>query len=373
LNILSGEKLKKIKILFLILVSLFIVACAPKYTINHSMPLKPLSLPADEAAHYWAHQEWWYYTGHLTAEDGREFGYELTFFKRITNEDTVPNLFIPVPAHWLKDVAMLGHFAITDLQNKTFKADEINDYTLNSSKADEKKYNVMIYNWTAREENGKHIISAEMKGHKIELVLEALKPAVLHGQNGIMNKGGNRANYYYSFTNMKTSGILTVDGQPMKVEGTSWMDHEYGTMKLVPPQNGWDWFSVQLDNNCELMLYLIRNDKDSIIDTGSGTFVLPNGKTIWIAKDDIDIKILDYWYSKKTDSNYPASWAIIIKSLNLKLDVNPVLAEQELNLEPIPYWEGSVRISGTYNDLPVKGKGYVELMGYSRKYPLRYI
>lgn len=365
--------MKKIKISFLILLALFIVACSPMHAINHSMPVNPISIPDDGAAHYWAQNEWWYYTGHLTAEDNREFGYELTFFKRITNEDKIPDFFIPIPAYWFMDVGMLGHFAVTDLQNKKFKAKEINNFIFNRSKADEKKYDLMIGTWTAREENGKHILCAEMKGYKIELELEPLKPVVFHGLNGILNKGANHANYYYSFTNMKTSGTLTVDGRPVKVEGISWMDHEYGTMKLAFPQTGWDWFSVQLDNNCELMIYLIRNDHDKIIDTGGGTFVLPNGKTVWITNDDINIKNLDYWYSEQTDSNYPASWEITIKSLNLKLNVDPVLAAQELQLEPMPYWEGRVRISGTYNNLPVKGKGYVELVGYSKKYPLSYL
>ncbi|MEN6422867.1 MAG: lipocalin-like domain-containing protein [Smithella sp.] len=365
--------MKKIKILSLFLFLLFISACAPVYTLNHSAPVNPIVLPDDGAAHYWAQNEWWYYTGHLTAQDGRAFGYELTFFKRITNEDNVPAFFIPVPAHWLKDVGMLGHFAVTDLQSKKFKAKEINNFIFNKARADEKKYDLMIDTWTAREEKGKHILCAEMKDYKIELELEPLKPAAFHGRNGIVNKGANHANYYYSFTRMRTSGTITVEGTPVKVEGMSWMDHEYGTMKLGLSQTGWDWFSVQLDNNCELMIYLIRNDKDAMIETSGGTFVSPDGKTVWLTKDDIDIKTLNYWYSKKTDSNYPASWEITVKSLNLKLNVNPVLAQQELELKPMPYWEGSVSVEGILNDSPVTGKGYVELVGYSKKYPLSYM
>lgn len=355
------------------LFALLILACAPVYTIDHSKPVKPVSLPADDAAHYWAQQEWWYYTGHLKAEDGRDFGYEVTFFKRITNEDNVPEIFIPIPAYWIKDVGMLGHFAVTDLQNKRFRAAEKNNFIFTKSKADEKQYDVMIGSWSAREKDGKHVLCAEMEGYKIELELEKLKPAACHGQSGIVDKGGNHSNYYYSYTNLKTSGTLTVDGQPVKVEGTSWMDHEYGTMKLNPPQSGWDWFSVQLNNNCELMIYLIRNDKDSMIDAGGATFVLPDGKTIWITKEDIDIKALDYWYSKQTDSNYPALWDITVKSLNLKLNVTPVFAEQELHLKPLPYWEGGVTVNGTCNDVPVTGKGYVELVGYSKKFNLVYM
>lgn len=366
-----GEPLKRKIILLLLLLS--ISACTPVYTINHSAPMNPVRLPEDGAAHYWAQNEWWYYTGHLTAEDNREFGYELTFFKRITNEDNVPEFFIPIPAHWFKDVGLLGHFAVTDLQNESFQAQEKNNFIFTTSKADERQYDIMIGEWTAREENDKHILCADMEDYKIELELEPLKPAALHGPKGIVNKGADHANYYYSLTDMKTSGTITVEGQPLKVKGTSWMDHEYGTMKLVPPQSGWDWFSMQLDNHCELMIYLIRNDKDRVIDTGGGTFVLPDGKTVWLKKDDIDVKTLSTWYSEETDSHYPASWEVTIQSLKLKLHVQPVLAQQELTLKPMPYWEGSVRIDGAYHNIPVQGKGYVELVGYSKKYPLSYM
>jgi predicted secreted hydrolase len=361
--------MRRIIISIFMLLALSFVGCAPMYTINHSVPTKPLSLPEDNAAHYWAQTEWWYYTGHLNAPDGREFGYELTFFKRLTNEDKLPGLFIPIPAYWVKDVGMVAHFAVTDLKNKKFKAQEL-DNILKKSKADEKKYDVMIDKWTAREENGKHILHAEMKGYQIDLELEPLKQAALHGKDGIVNKGGDHANYYYSYTKMKTSGVITVDGQPIKVSGQTWMDHEFGTMKFTPQQTGYDWFSVQLDNNCELMFYSMRNGENPIPGNGGGTFIGPDGKTIWFTREDVDIKSLSRWYSKDSDANYPASWEVTIKPLNIKLNIVPALAEQELNLKPIPYWEGSVIVTGTQDNAPVTGKGYIELVGYSKKYPI---
>lgn len=365
--------MKSIKILSLILFALVVTACAPAYVLNHSTPVNPVRLPDDGAAHYWAQNEWWYYTGHLTADDGREFGYELTFFKRITNEDKVPNFFIPVPAHWFKDLAMLGHFAVTDLTNQKFRTSQVNNYFGATCRADDRKYDLMLDTWTAREEKGKHILYAEMDNVQIELELEPVKPAALHGRKGIVNKGGNHSNYYYSFTNLKTSGTLTIDGEPLKVHGKSWMDHEYGTMKLTYPQSGWDWFSVQLDNHHELMLYVIRNGENEKKNLIGGSFILPGGRTIPVKASDIHIKTLDYWHSETTDSDYPSSWEITIKSLNLKIQCRPLMAEQEMNLEPMPYWEGAVSVTGTLNSKPVKGKGYVELVGYSRKYPMNYI
>ncbi|MFA5321879.1 MAG: lipocalin-like domain-containing protein [Smithella sp.] len=365
--------MKRIKILSLILFLLFISACAPVYTINHSVPVNPVSLPEDGAAHYWAQTEWWYYTGHLKGDDGKDYGYELTFFKRITNEDKVPEIFIPVPAHWFKDVPMIGHFALTDITDKKYDVKEVNNF-FSQVKADDKKYDVKVQKWTGREENGKQLLHAEMNDCSLDLELEPVKPAALHGGNGILNKGGLHSNYYYSFTNMKTTGKLSCEdkeNRSVRVEGKSWMDHEYGTMKLAYPQVGWDWFSVQLDNNHELMLYSIRDDKDSKNDHVGGTFVLPDGKTVMIAQDDIDIRVLDYWHSDKTDSLYPNLWEVSVRSLDLKLTLNPYIKEHEINLKPIPYWEGSVKITGTLKDTPVQGEGYVELTGYSKKYPLQ--
>src|SRR5206468_204113 len=37
--------------------------------------------PRDHAAHEDYAIEWWYYTGNLRAGDGRQFGYQLTFFR----------------------------------------------------------------------------------------------------------------------------------------------------------------------------------------------------------------------------------------------------------------------------------------------------
>jgi predicted secreted hydrolase len=52
--------------------------------------------------------------------------------------------------------------------------------------------------------------------------------------------------------------VLHTSEGVFEVEGLSWMDHEFGSSQLTESQVGWDWFSVQLANNYELMLYHIR-------------------------------------------------------------------------------------------------------------------
>ena len=36
------------------------------------------------------------------------------------------------------------------------------------------------------------------------------------------------------------------------------MDHEFGTSFLEPEQIGWDWFSLQLDDGRDLMIFQLR-------------------------------------------------------------------------------------------------------------------
>ena len=47
---------------------------------------------------------------------------------------------------------------------------------------------------------------------------------------------------------MQTEGELIIDGKKEKVRGLTWMDHEFGSNQLREDQVGWDWFSIQLDN-----------------------------------------------------------------------------------------------------------------------------
>src|SRR2546427_3828322 len=47
-----------------------------------ALPGYTYRFPFDHGSHDDFQTEWWYYTGHLRAADGRTFGYQLTFFRR---------------------------------------------------------------------------------------------------------------------------------------------------------------------------------------------------------------------------------------------------------------------------------------------------
>jgi predicted secreted hydrolase len=348
----------------LLLILSLIISCTPKYIIDHSKPVKPVNLPIDNAAHYTSQTEWWYYTGHLNADDGAEYGFEVTFFKRLTSEDRIPGCLIKIPGHWIKEVGMLGHFAVTDLEQKKFQAAEIHNLG-KRWKADPDRYHVYINGWSVESKDGSHLLKASMCKYSVDLKLTPTKPAALNGPNGILGKGAS-ANYYYSYTNMKVEGTIKANGRIKSVTGKAWMDHEFGPMGLLNSQIGWDWFSIQMDNNTELMLYMIKNNQSVVAQSG-GTYVYADGRTRWLKLADINIVATDTWTSPKTKAIYPAGWVIFIKPFNLRLNVKPIMAEQELTLKPVTYWEGAVNAAGAAGGKPVSGKGYVELVGYDKK------
>jgi predicted secreted hydrolase len=82
--------------------------------------------------------------------------------------------------------------------------------------------------WKVDGNEKNHQIQVNDRGTELRLRLVSLRPPVLHGQNGLSQKGEGegRASYYYSLTRMKTEGELTIDGKREKVRGVTWMDHE---------------------------------------------------------------------------------------------------------------------------------------------------
>jgi predicted secreted hydrolase len=171
-------------------------------------------------------------------------------------------------------------------------------------------------------------------------------------------------------TRLATEGALTVNGERLAVTGTSWMDHEFGSGDLGQDLVGWDWFSVQLDNRTELMLYRLRRADGSADPVSSGTLVFPDGRSQHLPASDLQVEVLSHWTSRASKARYPNAWRITVPRLALSLDVTPLLADQELitsRSTRVTYWEGAVQVHGTVRDARVTGHGYVELTGYAER------
>jgi predicted secreted hydrolase len=236
-----------------------------------------------------------------------------------------------------------------------------------------KQATIFVGNYSIRINQLKHGIRASSDDFRIDLQLEPQKPLVLHGKQGYSRKGDTSANAscYYSFPRLLTSGVITVGDATEAVAGLSWMDHEFSTAPLQADLVGWDWFSLQLDNNTELMLYLLRYADGHYHSASSGSFIDQKGQVTPLAAKEIRIKRLKTWHSSVSNGTYPISWQVKIPAIRLRLNIEAQLADQEMHTAKttgVVYWEGSVRADGKLNGHAVKGEGYVELTGYAQPF-----
>ena len=148
----------------------------------------------------------------------------------------------------------------------------------------------------------------------VALVLDPGKPPAVNGVNGISQKGARpgNASHYYSMTRMPTRGTLVVDGERFEVSGDSWMDHEFGTSFLEPEQQGWDWLSIQLDDDRELMLYQLRRADGTRDPRSSGTIVDAQGRTTHLTATDFTMTAAGRTYTAASGARYPLGWRVTI-------------------------------------------------------------
>jgi predicted secreted hydrolase len=328
--------------------------------------------PRDHGSHDEFRTEWWYYTGHLSVEDGRRFGYQLTFFRRGIEQARVRTN----PSRWTIRHLYLAHFALSDHDNARFRyAEKVSRAGLGKAGAETGQLRVWIDRWIAETfspHDDRHHLKASAKDFSIDFIVTPEKPPVVHGERGVSRKGSapGQASHYYSLTRLATTGILSVDGEQLKVSGTSWMDHEFGSGDLGEEQVGWDWFSVQLDNRSELMFYRLRRTDGTSDAASSGTLTFPDGRSQHLSASDLQVENLDHWTSTASGARYPSRWRISAASLGLSLTLTPLFQDQELitrRSTQVTYWEGAVRVSGTLRNAPVSGQGYVELTGYAER------
>ncbi|HKV40295.1 MAG TPA: lipocalin-like domain-containing protein [Blastocatellia bacterium] len=323
------------------------------------------AFPQDHASHEAYRIEWWYYTGNLLSSDGRRFGYQLTFFRTgiVANPAN--------PSRWTVRDLYLAHFALSDIRDRSFHYFELlNRAGIGWAGAAASSYNVWNGEWSVRLDGGDHVLSAADGGYSLDLRLKPLKPETINGENGLSRKGpapGN-ASHYYSITRLATRGTLVLGGERFQVTGLSWMDHEFGTSFLEPGQTGWDWFSIQMDDGRDLMLFEIRRANGAMDTYSSGTITAADGAASRVDSGQFSLAPGDRWRSPASGAFYPISWSIEIPGHALKLEAKAAFPDQELRTTEstgVTYWEGSIEVTGQAAGGPVHGRGYLEMTGYA--------
>jgi predicted secreted hydrolase len=281
---------------------------------------------------------------------GKRYGFELVFFRQGEKFQADRGNV------WDVRDLYLAHAALTDPAGKHFWYEErLNRQGPGIAGASAAQSKIWNGNWSVTWSGETQTLEA-LTGHfRFHLRLEPEKPFIIEGENGLSQKaaGRGRASYYVSFPLLKVSG----DIDAATVSGRAWMDHEWFTEQLDPGQAGWDWFSVQLDNRTELMLFELRRKDGSVDPYSSGTFIDAAGKPRHLRREDFTLQPLAKW------GKYPIEWRVQIPSLGIDLTCKAVLPDQELRSRAggPSYWEGAVDYSGSQT-----GVGYLEMTGYDK-------
>jgi predicted secreted hydrolase len=314
-----------------------------------ALPGYNYQFPRDHFSHPEFQTEWWYYTGNLRAPDGHRYGFELTFFRRAVDRPAQRS------AAWDLDDAWLAHLALSDIDAGRFQYwERLNRAGPGIAGASQELGRVWNGNWKVQWDGGKQRLEAVTDRFTLRLALESQKPPVVHGQNGVSQKsaGAGHASHYISLTRLLASGTLGTT----PVSGTAWMDHEFFTNQLDPDQAGWDWLSLQFDDNTDLMIFRLRRKDGSIDPYSAGTYIDAQGRPVHLSSKDLTLTPGNRKYGP-----YPIEWRVHVPSQGIDVKVTTRLPDQELT----NYWEGAIEISGTRT-----GAGYLEMTGYRGTIPL---
>jgi len=318
--------------------------------------------PRDHASHPGFRNEWWYITGNLSDEDNNRYGYQVTLF-RIALSPQLPDS----QSNWATNQVWMAHVALTDVSaNSHWHEQRLARGAVALAGQTDQPFRVWLEDWQilgTAEGDFPWTIELQTKQFGLQLQLSPHKPVVLQGDNGLSQKSSQAGNasYYYSLTRLFTEGEIQKANQRVGVSGWSWLDREWSTSALGADQAGWDWFSLQLKDQHELMFYRLRKQNGETDPHSAGKWVRPGGDSHALAANDVIMQPLRYWTSP-SGRRYPISWKLAIPALQQQLIVDALVEDQEM-ATGIYYWEGAVKVTSVAsNDL--LGYGYLEMTGY---------
>jgi predicted secreted hydrolase len=308
-----------------------------------------VNLPEDEGAHG-TPIEWWYFNGHLADDSGGRYSYHFVAFQTHRPGGAAAQL---LQLSWADHDRSL-HFTS---ENATLP-----DL---SGPAAAGSFDVRASGWRMFGDGRDYLLAFAAGGYSLDLSAVSAKPAALHQGTGLVDLGPAGETFYYSRTRLNVAGALTLEGQLRPVTGIAWMDHQWG--EFSSRRVGWDWVSLQFDDQSELMAVLVWDSEDRQPFASYGTFVAPDGAAQAVDSNNIALTATGAWTSPATGVAYPMGWELSIPSLGLELTLAPAQNDAEFagsRFVPAPYWEGAVSIVGVKEGAAITGRGVVELVGY---------
>ena len=373
----------------------------------------PIDLQRHDPPHASSGTEWWYYNCHVTLADGRDMSLFAAFFRIVVGRDEDTKQ--PVHAHSLT-------WALLDADRGTYYAESRVDKSapqLGLEKLDRGEgtqdprlrramrevllkgkvpYPDRVFDGDVfvadhgleldfsgatllRQDDGSYRLHLEHDYHHVgcDLVFHPRKPAVRHGDDGVVRGVSGDTMFYYFVPRCDVTGTITAEGIAHDVaSGTGWYDHELGGRfeegngagegegpSASAADVAWNWIAAQLGDGREVTVY-------TMVDAHSGAQV--GAQAIVVDADgqesryeDFTLEAEDPWRSTRTFQDYPTRWTLTIPGADARLTLVAALEDQELItvLSKPAFWEGRCDVSGSLGGAEVTGLAWVERSGFA--------
>ncbi len=321
-----------------------------------------LQFPRDHGAHPDYRIEWWYLTANLEDAEGRHWGLQWTLFRQALSPD-------PAPSGWHSNQVWMAHAAITTpeghFHEQRFARGGIGQAGVNRL-AENGYFLAWMDDWEWRSSSESPFpaqLNFSVGERDIVVLLESAGELVANGIDGYSQKSAQgQASYYYSQPHIRVRGFVSKGSEKVNLQGKGWLDREWSSQALAENQQGWDWFSLHLDDGYKLMVYRLRHD-----DGGhwlSGNWIDPQGGTRLLDRDDILLSSSRRGSVDTGDDGVrelPLEWDLVLADEQRSWRIRP-LYDQQWMATGIPYWEGVVLVEDAQG--ASSGIGYMELTGY---------
>ncbi|MBL6991077.1 MAG: hypothetical protein ISR65_14925 [Bacteriovoracaceae bacterium] len=312
--------------------------------------------PKDEGKHSGiSNLEWWYAVMHVTGEVSKNrYAILVTHFNNNLRFFTVTNL---------SDKTHISATALGILSSKKERLDLVHrtkygkDYFRNKKNAQGK---LIPFEYE---------LKTNHKSTKLVASLEALRPPLFVQGSGYVAVGSSGHSWYYSLTRLKASGTLTYKGKSESFTGMAWIDHQWGPFKVSPFDRGrkeetYEWFCVQLDDGPDIMISNIYDKQYNLpVDLAYGTVEMMDKNGNSYSTLDRQFTRTNFYKAPQSNKFISMGWELEVPEWNLHLILTPNMKDQMVEL-PFngSFWEGSISVSGTMNNNPVKGQAFGELI-----------
>jgi len=319
-----------------------------------------IHLPQDQYLHTDAANEWWWHIGTLTSGD-RVFGFEINAAKRQFAGQNV--LFTEI---MLTDVANQIHYQATTLfpyVESWAQSDPSQPWQVTLGDAGS---NGAVSMTAPASDIGAMTISAGFTDSQTDTeIVFALQmqqqgqPLLVWGTGYSPGTGPidpTNRNFYYSFTGLECSGTVSIGDEAVPVEGTTWMDHEYGKF---PDSTNWILQDAQLDNGVHLSSFASNAPPHQDVPMPSNLTVLAtDGNSTFYTNCTITPRA-PVWTSPE-GVQYCTVMEVDIPDLDGFLTFTSSMPDQEFRSNYAPVYEGVATVSGQLWGEEVQGPAWIE-------------